>query len=298
MTVRSISTTSRPDTRALLAPPDSRALLALPSSRALLADRHYSLLLGSTPDHARAAQRLRAGVFGSEPGFAATSFVDGLDVDRYDEHCDHLLVVENETDAVVGCYRMLTPTGAERAGGYYTATEFDISELRAFELGTVEMGRACVDREHRSGAVLALMWSGILRYLDLGGHDRVMGCVSVPMDLGDGAPVGAHVRGVRDLVSSRHRSARRAYPRTPVRVDGVDLQDVAPPARTVVPPLLRGYLRMGASICGEPAHDPEFGVADFVALLHMEDANVRYLERLRSAAGAVPDRTSAVGGDR
>ncbi|MDQ1201273.1 GNAT family N-acetyltransferase [Rhodococcus sp. SORGH_AS_0303] len=266
---------------------DSAPTVITPSSadeHVLVSDKHHSLVLGSTPEHVLAAQRLRATVFGSEAGYESTTFDGGRDADRFDDHCDHLLVVDNRTGDRVGCYRMLTPDGAERAGGYYTATEFDISELRAHELRTVEMGRACVLEGHRSGSVLALMWSGILRYIDLGGYDRVMGCVSVPMALGDGEPDGAHVKGVYDLVEKRHRSEVRAYPRTPVRVDGVALADMTAPARTSVPALMRGYLRMGASICGEPAHDPDFGVADFVTLLHMKDANVRYLDRLRSAA--------------
>lgn len=253
----------------------------------LVSDRHYSLILGSTPTHIDIAQRLRALVFGEEAGFDTAAFVDGVDRDRFDRFCEHLLVIENATGRPVGCYRMLTPSGAERAGGYYTATEFDIAELAAFERRTVEMGRACVRLGHRSGSVLGLMWSGILRYLDLRGYDRVMGCVSVPMDLGDGVPVGAHVRGVRDLVERRHRSDVRALPLRPVVVDGTALSGIAAPARVSVPPLLRGYLRMGASICGDPAHDPDFGVADFVALLSMEDANVRYLDRLRSAAAGI-----------
>lgn len=263
----------------------------LEHEQVLVADKHHSLILGSTPQHVLAAQRLRATVFRGEDGFRSASFENDLDADRFDAHCDHLLVVDNRSGDIVGCYRMLTPDGAERAGGYYTATEFDISELRAHELRTVEMGRACVLDGHRSGSVLALMWSGILKYIDLGGYDRVMGCVSVPMSIGDGEPVGAHVKGVHDLVEKRHRSDVRAYPRTPVRVDGVDLADIAAPSRTSVPALLRGYLRMGASICGDPAHDADFGVADFVALLHMKDANVRYLDRLRSAAETAESRS-------
>ncbi|MGB3772720.1 MAG: GNAT family N-acyltransferase [Rhodococcus sp. (in: high G+C Gram-positive bacteria)] len=274
--------------------PDTRARLGNHDEFVLVSNRHHSLVLGSTPEHVVAAQQLRAAVFGAEDGFESAIFENGLDADSLDTHCDHLLVVDNRTGDRVGCYRMLTPENAERAGGYYTATEFDIGELHALENRTVEMGRACVMEGHRSGSVLALMWSGILRYIDLGGYDRVMGCVSVPMDLGDGEPRGAHVRGVHDLVTERHLSELRAYPRTPVEVDGVALADLPAPARTSVPPLLRGYLRMGASICGAPALDVAFGVADFVTVLRMQDANVRYLDRLRSAAETAEDASTAV----
>src|SRR3984957_4045653 len=90
------------------------------------AEPRYSLLLSTDPAHAEAAQRRRYDVFSSEPGFALSGQGYGLDVDRFDEHCDHLLVREDNSGELVGCYRMLSPTGAIAAGGLYTATEFDI----------------------------------------------------------------------------------------------------------------------------------------------------------------------------
>ncbi|GGG06183.1 hypothetical protein GCM10007304_20370 [Rhodococcoides trifolii] len=253
----------------------------------LAVDRRYSLVVSTDRHHRVAAQRLRAAVFRSEPGFRLPAGCADLDADRFDDYCDHLLVREDATGDFVGCYRMLPPEAAVAAGGYYTATEFDITEIDAQNNRVVEMGRACVRPDHRSGSVLGLMWSGILRYLDLTGHDAVMGCVSVPMDSGDGEAVGAHVRGVRDQLMSRHSSSYRAVPFNPVVVEGVSLDDIPASAKPAMPPLLRGYLRLGATFCGEPALDPDFGVADFVSLLRVSDANVRYLDRLRSAAAYV-----------
>lgn len=246
----------------------------------------YSLVLSTETQHRLAAQRLRYQVFASEPGFALPSDADGLDADRFDEFCDHLLVHDQWTDSFVGCYRMMPPPAAVAAGGYYTATEFDISALDPVGSNIVEMGRAAVHPDHRSGSVLGLMWAGILHYLDVTGYEWVMGCVSVPLRAAPGDRLGANVRGVRDRLLSKHASApdRRVRPHTPVVIDGLDLVDVEPAARIAMPPLLNGYLRLGASICGEPAHDPEFGVADFVALLGLHEANTRYLDRLRSAA--------------
>ena len=104
----------------------------------------YSLLLSTDPVHVEAAQRLRYDVFSSEPGFALTGQDTGLDVDRFDEHCDHLLVREDNSGELVGCYRMLSPGGAVAAGGLYTATEFDIQALDSLRPSLVEMGRAVV----------------------------------------------------------------------------------------------------------------------------------------------------------
>ncbi|MEN0138990.1 MAG: GNAT family N-acyltransferase [Rhodococcus sp. (in: high G+C Gram-positive bacteria)] len=246
----------------------------------------YSLVVSSDREHRVAAQRLRYRVFASEPGFSVPAHADALDADRFDDFCDHLLVRHEETGEFVGCYRMLPPDAAAQAGGYYTVTEFDISALDPVGNRIVEMGRACVDPDHRSGSVLSLMWAGILHYLQLTGYEWVMGCVSVPMREHPDAVAGSNVRGVRDLLLRKYGSdpASRAVPRNPVRVDGRSLDEIDPPVRPVLPPLLRGYLRLGAKVCGEPAHDPEFGVADFVALQGLHGANERYLDRLRSAS--------------
>jgi putative hemolysin len=253
----------------------------------------YSLLLSTDPALIESAQRLRYDVFRQEPGFTLTGQDAGVDVDRFDEHCDHLLVREDNSGELVGCYRMLSPTGAVAAGGLYTATEFDIQALDGLRPSLVEMGRAVVRKDHRNGAVVLLMWAGILAYLDRCGYDYVTGCVSVPVN-GDGGPPGAQIRGVRDFVLRRHAAPPqyRVYPHRPVIIDGRPLDEIPAPARPMIPPLMRGYLRLGARICGEPAYDADFGVGDFPALLDKRQADTRYLRRLRSVAAA----TEAAGG--
>jgi hypothetical protein len=245
----------------------------------------YTLLLTNDPGLIQDAQRLRYEVFSTEPGFALDNDT-ALDADRFDEHCDHILVRDEDTGAVIGCYRMLPPPGAIAAGGLYTATEFDVRALDPLRPSMVEMGRAVVRSDHRNGAVVLMMWAGILAYLDRCGYDYVIGCVSVPTH-GDGPP-GSQIRGVRDFVLDRHAADPRhtLYPYRPVVLDGLGLDAIAAPARPSIPPLMRGYLRLGAQICGEPAHDPEFGVGDFPALLDKRRADIRYLNRLRSAAAA------------
>jgi len=263
------------------------------------------LLLCTDADSIEAAQRLRHDVFTSEPGFTfstirATDDGDsgGLDADRFDEYCDHLLVRDDDTGELVGCYRMLPPLGAIAAGGLYTATEFDVSALDSLRPSLVEMGRAVVREGHRNGAVVLLMWAGILAYLDRSGYDFVVGCVSVPvLDPAGQAAAGSQLRGVRDFVKRRHPAPAEytVRPFRPVVVDGRGLDDIVPPARVSVPPLLRGYLRLGAQVCGEPAHDPDFGVGDFPALLAKRHADTRYLRRLRSvgAAAVITDGTAS-----
>ncbi|OBA59356.1 phosphohistidine phosphatase [Mycobacterium sp. 1100029.7] len=252
----------------------------------------YSLLLSTDPSLVEAAQRLRYDVFTSTPGFALpTAGAGDRDVDRFDEFCDHLLVRDDDTGELVGCYRMLAPAGAIAAGGLYTATEFDLGALDPLRPSLVEMGRAVVRDGHRNGGVVLLMWAGILAYLDRYNYDHVIGCVSVPIagesESSQDAP-GSQLRGVRDFVLNRHAAPteHQVTPYRPVIVDGRTLDEIAPPTRPSVPALMRGYLRLGAQVCGEPALDPDFGVGDFCVLLGKDQADTRYLRRLRSVSAA------------
>lgn len=268
----------------------STASVLIPANETDTADSpKYTLLLSDKPSLIEAAQRLRHHVFCTEPGFTLSA---STDADMFDDYCDHLLVREDTSGEVIGCYRMLPPPAAIAAGGLYTATEFDISALHPLRASLVEMGRAVVHADHRNGSVVLLMWAGILAYLDRHGYDYVTGCVSVPVTAAASRPVhaspGSQIRGVRDFVRHRHAapSCYTVHPYRPVSIDGRGLDEIEPPARPTVPPLLRGYLRLGAWVCGDPAHDPDFGVGDFPALLDKHRADTRYLRRLRSVSAA------------
>jgi putative hemolysin len=262
----------------------------------------YSLLLSTDPGMIEAAQRLRYDVFGDTPGFTLpASGYDGRDIDRFDEYCDHLLVREDDSGELVGCYRMLAPAGAIAAGGLYTETEFDVRTFDSLRPSLVEMGRAVVRDGHRNGGVVLLMWAGILAYLDRYDYDHVTGCVSVPIGgESDGDVPGSQLRGVRDFILSRHAAPPqyRVHPHRPVIVDGKAIDDIPAPPRPAVPALMRGYLRLGAQVCGDPAHDPDFGVGDFCVLLDKRRADTRYLRRLRSVSAASEMAGAVAGGAR
>jgi putative hemolysin len=244
----------------------SQPRLLVSNASADTAGRHYSLLVARDEHEVRAAQRLRHLVFAEEMGAQLHTTQPGLDVDEFDEYCDHLVVRDESTGDIVGTYRMLPP---ERTGSLYAETEFDIANLAGLRGSLVETGRSCVHPDHRSGAVVGLVWAGIARYMLLSGHTWLAGCASVP--LADGGTTAA---GVWDVVRRKH-FAPSEYAVTPLRPWDVD--SVPAPARPIVPPLLRGYLRLGAWICGRPAHDPDFGVADFFVLLSLDRVDQRYL---------------------
>jgi putative hemolysin len=242
----------------------SQVLAATPPAAA----SRYSLLLTTDADDVRAAQRLRHDVFAGELGATVSGPEPGLDADRFDAFCDHLVVREDATGQIVGTYRVLPPQRAREAGGLYAEGEFALDALAPLRDHLVETGRSCVHRDHRDGAVITLVWAGLARYLLLTGHRWLVGCASVP--LADG---GALAAGVHDRVSARHLSPAglRVRPHRPWDPAGVPR---AP--RPVVPPLLRGYLRLGAWVCGPPAHDPGFGCADFLVLLGLDHMDPRY----------------------
>ncbi|MET9700213.1 GNAT family N-acyltransferase [Streptomyces sp. NPDC006529] len=250
---------------------------AVPTPAAHPAAR-YTVRLARDEDEVRAAQRLRHDVFAGELGARLDGPEPGLDADAFDAYCDHLLVVEEESARVVGTYRLLPPERAAVAGRLYSEGEFDLSALTPIRSDLVEVGRSCVHPDHRNGAVIGLIWAGLARYMDRGGHNWLAGCCSVP--LADGGVLAA---ATRERVLTRHLAPQeyRVTPHRPWSPDGISFPD-----RAELPPLLRGYLRLGAWVCGEPALDAAFGVADLYVLLSLRRTHPRYLRHFLSLAPA------------
>lgn len=236
--------------------------------------RTYTTSIAHTPGQIRAAQRLRHRVFVGELGARPSSsdaHDPGLEADDLDRYCDHLLITETSTGEAVGTYRLLPPG---RGDTLYSAGEFDLTALRPLRDATVEAGRSCVHPDHRNGTVITLMWAALARYTLLSGHRYLAGCASVP--LSDG---GTSAADTWRLVRQRYLAPKpwRVRPHRPWPVEQVS--DEGPVSHNGVPPLLRGYLRLGAWVCGPPAHDPEFDVADFFVLLPLDRIDDRYLRR-------------------
>ncbi len=233
----------------------------------------YRIRIAADAEAVRAAQRLRYRVFAQELGAVLPSAVSDVDTDSFDAHCDHLVIEHTGSGEVVGTYRMLPPG---RSARLYADGEFDLAGLAPLRAMLVEAGRACVHPDHRGGAVINLMWSGIARYLHLTGYRWLAGCASVP--LGDG---GGDARYVWELAQRSHLAppAWRVQPRRPYPVPAQPgpLSRAGGRGNAAVPALLRGYLRLGAWICGPPAHDPDFAVADFFVLLALDRVDGRYL---------------------
>ena len=222
----------------------------------------YAVRLASDASDIEAAQRLRFEVFNLElnEGLDA-AYLSGLDADQFDECCDHLLVEDSRTGAVVGTYRLQTGQLAAANHGYYSAQEFYFSPFEPIRCETVELGRACVHKDHRKLAVLNLLWRGIAVYATERRARYLIGCSSLTSQ--DAAAGLAMYQALTSehLVEERFRTeAIGAY-----RIGG-ELPCSDLPA---VPKLLRAYLSIGAKICGPPALDQDFKTIDFLTLLDL-----------------------------
>ncbi|MFJ5891061.1 GNAT family N-acetyltransferase [Streptomyces californicus] len=249
-----------------------------PSATAVAPEPAYRVSLATGREEVRAAQRLRHLVFAGELGARLDGPEPGLDGDAFDAYCDHLLVRESATGGVVATYRLLPPDRARAAGRLYAESEFDLSRLAPIRDDLVEVGRSCVHPAHRDGAVIALIWAGLVRYMERTGHTWLAGCCSLP--LADG---GVSAARSWNTVRASHLAPPEHWV-TPHRLWDSSAHGTETGSRADLPPLLRGYLRLGAQVCGAPAYDPDFNVADLYILLSMRRTDPRYLRHFLSLA--------------
>ena len=230
-----------------------------------------SVDLADSPEVVRAAQELRHRVFAGELGARLSTPVPGVDQDDFDPFCRHLVVRDDSSGEVVGTYRILTPEGAAAAGRYYSQGEFDLSRVLRPGRRVLEVGRSCVHRAYRHGGVIALLWSGIGAVLSSHRIDYLMGCASVHDE--DGARIGA----LYARLAERYLSPEGERVRPLRSLPGFDPASRVEPAE--LPALLKGYLRTGATIGGEPCWDPDFHAADFFIWLDARGISARYRRR-------------------
>jgi putative hemolysin len=242
------------------------SLFTLPATGSAPSD--LSVGLAQSDEELEAIQRLRYDVFSSEYSDKVAAPGQNIDKDAFDQWCEHLMVKDLASDQVVGTYRVLTPHQAKRAGGYYSESEFDLSALGTTKDSLVEFGRACIRDDFRNGAVLMMLWSGLAEILKQGRYEHVFGCASVSLR-DDGVTAATVWREVRDSLGQNGTPVVRPLHRYPV-----DQLDSDLPAE--MPALLKGYLKLGTRVCGEPAWDPDFNTADFPMLLSVSQMGIRY----------------------
>lgn len=244
------------------------------------AHRQLSVELAQSASEVRAAQQLRYRVFAEEMGAHVNGPEPGLDEDFVDPWCEHLIVRDCVTGGVVGTYRILTADRARQLGTFYSETEFDLTRLFLLRPRMVEIGRACVDAQYRSGPALMLLWQGLAQFMRERRYEYLIGCASISMQDG-----GINAQRVFEHARQRHLAPveYRVFPRHRLAPrDEIVPAGGGGPAR--IPSLLKGYLRLGAWIGGEPAWDPDFNTADLFVFLPLARVEPRYARHYLGAS--------------
>lgn len=225
-------------------------------------------------------QRLRFRVFNIELGEGLPeSVLTGLDRDQYDDQMIHLMVVERATQEVVGTYRLQSIEHGLQHNGIYSAQEYDLSEIAPYFPNTVECGRACIAREHRSASVLLLMWAGLRDFVKISQLRWLIGCCSLtsqdPMD------------GWRALRSLKARGQMHSSFYLPVMPNfscgqPPSEETLAAEPEYKLPKLFSAYMKLGAHVISAPAIDREFGTVDFLILMDAFHVNYSGLAQVTS----------------
>jgi putative hemolysin len=250
----------------------------------------YRVRLAQSAEDRIAACRLRFRVFNIEMGEGLeSSYQTGLDTDQFDEVCEHLIVEDKQEDnpvrRIVGTYRMQTGATAARNHGYYSEQEFNLGPYEPLRPGVLELGRASIDREHRTPEVLTLLWRGIAQYATDMGLRYLIGCSSltsrvpaegwqlyrqldqfrVPPEF-ETMPTTAYACPIEPPSAEAQPSSCMAESSSAEDCDPAASQ----PVSVKVPKLLKTYLAIGARIAAPPAWDREFGTIDFLTLLDLK----------------------------
>lgn len=225
-----------------------------------------------------AAQALRYRVFFEEMGAIPDTIarVTRRDCDAYDAHCDHLLVIDHEAKAgmpkVVGTYRLLRRSVAERAKGFYSAGEFDLAPLWRHPGEVLELGRSCVDSAYRTGAVMPLLWRGIAAYIARHDIDLMFGCASLPgTDPGEVAALLSYLYK-NHLAPSEFR-VRALEDRYLAMAKELSVEHSAP---LELPPLIKGYLRLSGWVGDGAVIDYVFNTIDVCVIVQTEKITAKY----------------------
>ena len=246
----------------------------------------YRLRLAESAEDREAAFRLRFRVFNIELGEGLESSYDnGLDTDQFDACCEHLLVEDklelNGSRRIVGTYRMQSGETAAHHFGYYSGQEFHLAPYEPLRAGVLELGRACIDREHRTPEVLMLLWRGIAQYATCMGLRYLIGCSSInSQEPAEGWQMYgqlAHYRVPQEFETTPTETftcpiePQGAAQLPPSQSDRSSQEPQGLTAAEVkVPKLLRTYLAIGARIAAPPAWDRAFGTIDFLTLLDLK----------------------------
>ncbi|MDD4975117.1 MAG: GNAT family N-acetyltransferase [Bacteriovorax sp.] len=232
----------------------------------------YILKTADTHEELIESCRLRHEVFYQEFQDIETT---GIDIDKYDSHFDHLVIIHKETNKIIGTYRLSCTTFSNLS---YTEQEFNLSEIYKLKGPHIELGRACIQKDHRKGsAVISLLWRGITEYMNLSGANILFGCSSIKINSPkDAALVYKYLIDQGSVVTSNFASPTKNF-----QIPDFDLwfsyfqnglsETQIEEAEKLIPALLKSYLKFGAKIASEPAFDKAFDCVDVLTVLKKEE---------------------------
>lgn len=238
----------------------------------LIDNSNYIVRFARDREEVKEAQRLRFEVFNIELGEGLeTSYDEQLDRDKYDDQFNHLLVIEKDSSDVIGTYRMQTHDIAKKKLGFYSENEFDLSEIPPETLAkSVEVGRACIAKEHRNGRVLYLLWRGLARYML---HEKcryLFGCCSITsQDENLAWIVMEYLKQNGHIHDSIIVPVKENFRCEPFTVKNEAWKQVE------LPQLFRLYMDLGAKVCSHPAIDRKFKTIDYLVILDIEALDER-----------------------
>ena len=220
-----------------------------------------------TAEELKEVQKLRYKIFKNEMG---ASFTKKTDADPFDDYCEHLIIKDNLTEKIIATYRILTPIKAKEIGQTYSEQEFEIGPLKDLIRNNqmIEAGRACIHKKYRNGGTIMLLWAEIAKFMQTNKYRYLIGCSSVSIRDGghNAANLHFYLKNHKQYIEDNRIYALNPLP-TERLVNNGD---------SSMPPLLNGYLRLGANVIGGPAWDPDFQTADFLTLMDLEKISARY----------------------
>ncbi|TVR07946.1 MAG: GNAT family N-acetyltransferase [Salinarimonadaceae bacterium] len=247
--------------------------------------------LAESPRDVRRAQRLRYRVFYEEMSAKpdAASYFSKLDADSFDAICDHLLVLdhaerEGAGPKVVGTYRVLRQDVAERSGGFYTQGEYAIGPVLAAhpDMRVLELGRSCVLAPYRNKRTVELLWTGIWAYVRRHRIDVMLGCASLAGT--DPDKLALQLSFLHHFAPAPDEWRARAHDHLRVPMDKTPKEAIDPKAALMsLPPLIKGYLRLGATFGDGAVVDRQFGTTDVLVVLPVSAINARYIDHFTPA---------------
>lgn len=235
---------------------------------------HYRLETACSTNDLLEVFELRHKIFLEDTG-AAKDDSDGYDVDEFDSICDHLIIRSKEDGRIVGTYRVISSLYSDE---FYSQGEFDLEDFLSSADHKLELGRACIDRGHRNGAVIDLLWRGIGEYIQLTGSRYLFGCSSIKVT------DPAEARAILNYLK-REQHYSDQYRILPIGQFNMELDYIYPcrmedqTVKGMIPPLLRSYFSAGAKVYGEPALDRDFKCIDFLTILDMKEISSSYKRR-------------------